>query len=253
MTAPRPDGPSGGSADSSAPAERRGRELEQGLASVRARVADAAAAAGRNPDDVTVVVVTKTFPPSDVLLLADLGVRDVGENRHPEARDKRGAVDRPGLRWHFIGRLQSNKARAVGAYADVVHSIDSAKVAERLGRGATDAGRTVECLVQVDLDPPGAHEGRGGVAPDALPALLAVVGSIDGLSLVGLMAVAPLGSAAAPAFERLREIQAAARSEFPAVRLLSAGMSEDLEAAVSAGATHVRIGRAILGSRPSLR
>ncbi len=227
-------------------------ELAAGLAAVRRRIEDACRASGRDADEVTLIVVTKFFPASDVCLLADLGVRHVGESRHPEGRDKRAECDDLPLTWHFIGGLQSNKATAVAASADVVHSIDRTKLVTGLQRGAHGRPDGVECLLQMSLDPPGAT-GRSGAAAEELPELAAAVERQGALRLRGLMAVAPLGEDPARAFQRL----AAIRSEFvdthPGADWLSAGMSADLEAAVHAGATHVRIGSAVLGPRPANR
>ncbi len=226
----------------------RADELRANLDAVERRIAEACAAAGRARDDLTLIVVTKTYPASDVSLLAELGVADVGENRHPEARDKRDAVAAP-LRWHFVGGLQTNKAAAVAAYADVVHSVDRVKLVAGLSRGAERAGREVTCLVQVDLDDPDAHEGRSGAAPADVPAVADAIASAPGLVLGGVMAVAPLGADPAPAFERLVAVAERLRADHPAATTISAGMSGDLEAAVHAGATHLRVGRSVLGER----
>ncbi|NPC95377.1 YggS family pyridoxal phosphate-dependent enzyme [Nocardioides sp. zg-DK7169] len=228
-------------------ADARREELAHGLEEVRARIARACADAGRAPDEVTLIVVTKFFPASDVRLLADLGVTDVGENRHQEAADKSRECADLGLRWHFIGGLQSNKAAAVAGYADAVHSVDRAKLVAPLDRGA--AGREVDVLLQVSLDPPGAS-GRAGADPGALGALAEEVAAAEHLRLRGLMAVAPLGEDPELAFERLAAIRSSFLDQHPDAAWLSAGMSNDLEQAVAAGATHVRVGSAVLGSRP---
>ncbi|MEV7428839.1 YggS family pyridoxal phosphate-dependent enzyme [Nocardioides sp. NPDC092400] len=225
-------------------------ELAAGLAAVRERIAGACADAGRDVDEVTLVVVTKFFPASDVRLLADLGVTDVGENRHQEAEAKAAECADLGLRWHFIGGLQSNKAAAVAAYSAVVESVDRAKLVGPLARGAGGREQPLDVLLQVSLDPPG-REGRAGVDPDDLPALAARVEQEQDLRLRGLMAVAPLGEDPAAAFARLAEVRAAHVAEHPSATWLSAGMSGDLEHAVRIGATHVRIGSAVLGSRPA--
>ena len=141
--------------------DQRGDELAENLARVRARIADACSAAGRSEADVTLVVVTKFFPASDVRLLAELGVVDVGENRHPEAGDKAAECRDLGLRWHFVGGLQSNKAAAVGSYADVVESVDRLKLVTALDRGAHQRSHQLDVLLQVSLDPPG-RPGRAG-------------------------------------------------------------------------------------------
>ncbi|CAB4688687.1 MAG: YggS family pyridoxal phosphate-dependent enzyme [Actinobacteria bacterium] len=229
----------------------RADQLARRLGEVRARIARACAAAGR-ADDVTLVVVTKYFPASDVRLLADLGVRDVGENRHQEAEAKVADCAGLDLRWHFIGALQSNKAAAVAAYADLVESLDRTKLVAALDRGASQRGRPLDVLLQVSLDPPGS-EHRAGVDPADLAALADAVAATSSLRLRGLMAVAPLGEEPAGAFARLAEIRAGLVLRHPQATWLSAGMSGDLEEAVAAGATHVRVGSAILGSRPAVQ
>ncbi len=227
-------------------------EIAAGLDGVRRRIADAASAAGRDADEVTLVVVTKFFPASDVRLLADLGVTDVGENRHPEAEDKRAECGDLELRWHFIGGLQSNKAAVVASYADVVESVDRAKLVTALDRGAHQRARELDVLLQVSLDPPG-REGRSGADADQLPALADAVDEAGMLRLRGLMAIAPLDEEPRAAFQRLAEVRASFLGGRPDATWLSAGMSNDFEAAVGAGATHVRVGSAILGARPSIK
>ncbi len=227
-------------------------ELAANLAAVRARIAAACAAADRSPDDVRLVVVTKFFPADDVRLLAELGVTDVGENRHQEAQAKAVECADLGLTWHFIGGLQSNKAAAVASYADVVESVDRAKLVPGLDRGAHERDRPVDVLLQVSLDPPG-REGRAGAEPADLPGLADAVGGTGLLRLRGLMAVAPLGQDPRPAFERLAAMRRDLLADHPDATWLSAGMSADLEPAVHAGATHVRIGSAVLGQRPRVK
>ena len=226
-------------------------DIAAGLDAVRRRIADAASRAGRDPGDVTLVAVTKFFPASDVRILADLGVTDVGENRHPEAGDKQAACDDVAVRWHFIGGLQSNKAAAVGSYADVVESVDRTKLVAALARGAHERSHPVDVLLQVSLDPPG-RAGRAGADPAELAGLAAAVDEAGMLRLRGLMAVAPLDEDPRTAFARLAEIREAFLRERPGATWLSAGMSGDLEAAIEAGATHVRVGSAILGERPRI-
>jgi len=224
-------------------------ELAANLDAVRRRIEDACREAARDPDEVHLVVVTKFFPVSDVRLLADLGVTDVGENRHQEAEAKCAEAADLGLRWHFIGGLQSNKAAAVAAYADVVHSVDRAKLVGGLDRGAHERGHDVDVLLQVSLDPPGTDH-RSGVDPDGLETLADRVAEAGALRLRGLMAVAPLGADPTDAFGRLAGIRRTFLDRHPDATWLSAGMSGDLEAAIAAGATHVRVGSAILGPRP---
>jgi PLP dependent protein len=227
-------------------------ELERNLETVRGRIAGACAEAGRPADDARLVVVTKFFPASDVRLLAELGVTDVGENRHQEAEAKAAECADLDLTWHFIGGLQSNKAAAVVAYADVVESVDRAKLVRPLATGAQSRSHEIEVLLQVSLDPPG-REGRAGADPADLGSLAAAVEAADLLRLRGLMAVAPLGEEPAEAFGRLAAIHQDLLAEHPDATWLSAGMSGDLEHAIRAGATHVRVGSAVLGSRPQFK
>ena len=221
-------------------------ELAAGLAETEQRIAAACAAAGRARDDITLVVVTKTYPASDVELLAGLGVTDVGENRHPEAGDKAEEVTAP-LRWHFLGGLQTNKAGAVARYADLVHSVDRIKLVNSLSRGAEAAGRELTCLVQVDFS--ATDPGRAGVVPTGIGEIADAIATAPGLVLGGLMTVAPLGDDPAPHFDHLARLASDLRDDHPEATIVSAGMSGDFEAAIAAGATHLRIGRSILGER----
>jgi pyridoxal phosphate enzyme (YggS family) len=230
----------------------RAQQIADGLAAVRERIAIAEAAAGRAPGEVTLVVVTKYFPASDVRVLAGLGVREVGENRHQEAQAKAADCADLGVSWHFIGGLQSNKAAAVAGYADVVESVDRPELLPRLDRGAAERGRPLDVLLQVGLDAPDASH-RSGVAPEALAGLAELVATYDALRLRGLMAVAPLGADPEDAFARLAEIRAGFLRHHPQATRLSAGMSGDLEQAIRHGATHVRVGSAVLGSRPAVK
>lgn len=225
-------------------------ELTQRLGAVRARVDAALAAAGRT-DTVTLVAVTKHFPATDVDLLAELGVTDIGENRDQEASAKVAElVHRDELTVHFVGQLQTKKAVSVARYVDVVHSVDRERLARALDRAAQGQGRVLDVLVQVGLDTSG---GRGGADPGDVRDLAGVVASLTHLRLRGVMAVAPLDEPARAAFARLREVADRVRSEHPGALWISAGMSADLEDAVAQGATHLRVGSAILGSRQSHR
>lgn len=230
----------------------RSDEVAARLVDVRRRIEVACDAAGRDPAEVTLVAVTKYFPASDVRTLADLGVTDVGENRHQEAEAKAAECADLDLAWHFIGGLQSNKAAAVASYADVVESVDRAKLVAGLQRGAHERSHPVDVLLQVSLDPPDAG-GRSGADPDALADLAERVRGSDMLRLRGLMAVAPLGEDPADAFGRLAAIRGEFLADHPDADALSAGMSGDLEQAIAIGATHVRVGSAVLGSRPPLK
>ena len=228
-------------------------QIAAGLSAVRARIAAACRTVGRDPEDVRLVVVTKTFPASDVRTLAALGCTDVGENRDQEARAKRDELGptAEAVRWHMIGQLQRNKARSVAGWADVVESVDRVGLAEALSRAAADAGRCLDALVQVSLDlPPTA--GRGGAAPGDVPGLARAIASLPGLRLAGVMAVAPHPGDPDAAFARLAEVADGLRPLVEGPLVVSAGMSEDLEQAVAHGATQVRIGGAVLGNRPML-
>ena len=227
-------------------------QIAENLAAVREDIAAAARAANRDPSEVTLIAVTKTYPASDVAVLADLGVLDVGENRDQEAAPKAQATAGLGLRWHFIGQLQTNKAASVAGYADFVHSLDRVRLVAALSRAAVRYDKELTCLVQVDLgnaEPMDDNAARGGAFPAHVPELADAIAAAPGLKLGGLMAVAPLGAEPAAAFERLHTLAMRLRTAHPSATMISAGMSGDLGEAVAAGATHVRIGSAILGIR----
>lgn len=222
----------------------RAEELAANLASVRARIDNARSQAGRT-DDVTLIAVTKTHPMSDVRLLADLGLRDFGENRDQEAAPKAAAFaaeDGRDVRWHFIGQLQSNKAKSVAGYAHMVHTVDRASLVTALARGAAVP---LDVLVQLSVDGD-AH--RGGVTRDGLLALAASIGAP--LRLRGIMAVSPLDMDPARAFDAVVAAHEALLAEHPEARVRCIGMSDDFEQAVLHGATHIRVGSALLGARP---
>ena len=224
----------------------RREELALRLADVRGRMAKACEAAGRDVGELTLIAVTKTRPASDVRLLAGLGVADVGENRDAEAAPKAAECAGLNLTWHFVGQLQTNKAASVVRYASVVHSVDRPRLVRALGRAARGAERVVECLVEVSLD---GDPARGGAAAGDVPALAEALAAEEGLVLGGVMAIAPLPMEPADAFARLLASAAAVRGIRSGATVISAGMSGDLEAAVKAGATHLRIGTALLGDR----
>jgi pyridoxal phosphate enzyme (YggS family) len=233
--------------------ERRYDEIRRGLRAVQEEIAAAAEAAGRSPDDISLVVVTKTWPSSDTRILHALGVRDVAENRQQDLERKVVELPDLDLTWHFIGQIQSNKAAGVGARSDVVHSVDSIKVATRLARAGAQRDREIGCFVQVSLDPGPARSGRGGVSGDDVDAVAQAVESSDALCLLGVMGVAPLGGDARAAYRELADLSARLRTVHPLATGISAGMSGDFTLAIEAGATHVRVGSAVLGERPSLR
>ncbi|HEY3903581.1 MAG TPA: YggS family pyridoxal phosphate-dependent enzyme [Streptosporangiaceae bacterium] len=237
--------------------ERR-EQLRGQLAAVRDRIGAACAAAGRSAGEVTLVAVTKTFPASDVAHLAALGQADFGENRDQEAAPKAAQCAALGLRlrWHFVGQLQVNKSASVAKYAEVVHSVDRGRLVRALGSHAVAAGRQLTCLIQVNLDEAAAESAatggmnRGGALPGDVPALADEIAATDGLVLGGVMAVAPLDVSPGLAFARLRRVAEQVRSVHPGAMMISAGMSGDLDEAIAEGATHVRVGTALLGGRP---
>ncbi|QEU94951.1 YggS family pyridoxal phosphate-dependent enzyme [Streptomyces kanamyceticus] len=232
-------------------------ELAANLAAVEERIAAACATAGRKREEVTLIVVTKTYPASDVRILSELGVRHVAENRDQDAAPKAAQCADLPLTWHFVGQLQTNKVRSVVGYADVVQSVDRPKLVTALSKDAVRAGRELGCLIQVALDAEENGRGeRGGVGPGGIEELADLVAGAPGLRIDGLMTVAPLTGPYAgrqqAAFERLMEFATLMRAAHPAANMVSAGMSADLEQAVAAGATHVRVGTAVLGVRPGL-
>ncbi len=226
-------------------------ELAANLADVRARISAAEVAAYRPAGSVQLVAVTKTWPAEDVALLSSLGIVDVAENRHQEAVAKHDRLRDLNLRWHFIGQLQRNKCRAVAQYADVVESVDRIELVAALDRGAQECERQIDVLIQVDLqEPPEPH--RGGTASADIPGLVEALMTSQSLKLTGVMAVAPLGADPRPAFDRLYAMYQGLKDQCPDVTVMSAGMSDDLEEAVFAGTTHIRIGTAVLGRRPKV-
>ena len=216
-------------------------ELSRNLESVRARVAVAAGDSGRSTSEITLIVVTKTFPASDVKILYDLGVRDFGENRDQEASVK--SAELPGdCRWHFQGQIQSNKLKSIANWADVLHSIDDLAHAKKLDSLVSEK----DIFIQVSLDN---LPNRGGVLPELVPEFLDGLTVFPHLIVRGLMAVAPLDEEPAAAFRRLKELSGQIVKVHPGAKEISAGMSNDFEAAISQGATHIRIGSQILGVR----
>ena len=224
--------------------------LAERLAAVSSAVDDAIALAGRESRDVTTIVVTKFHPASLVRELAELGVRDFGESRHQEASLKVAELADIDATWHFVGQVQSKKARQVRRYADVVHSVDRESLVQAWSGGAevVDAERPIGVFLQINLtDDPA----RGGVLPSRLLALADEVVTVPGLTLLGVMAVAPLGEEPRRAFAHVRELSEKLRLSHPAAAGLSIGMSGDFADAIAEGATHLRIGTAITGIRPN--
>ena len=230
-------------------------EIKDNLARVRAAVAQAAMRAGRWPDEVTLIAVSKTFDAATVQQAVDAGAVDLGENRVQEAAGKVGVVRADGLRWHLIGHLQSNKARLAVKTFDVIHTIDSVELAERLERICGEERRRLDVLVQVDLG----HEATKAGADEAeVAAIVETLDAAPHLSLKGLMTLPPLfddAEQARPFFRRLREIRDELNRQRPLERRLtelSMGMSHDFTVAIEEGATMVRVGTAIFGARPKL-
>lgn len=232
-------------------------QLAGNLAKVEERIAAACVAAGRKREEVTLIVVTKTYPASDVRILSELGVRHVAENKDQDAAPKAAECSDLPLVWHFVGQLQTNKVRSVVRYADLVQSVDRSRLVTAVSKEAVRAGREVGCLIQVALDADESGRGeRGGVGPGGIEELADLLARSPGVRVDGLMTVAPLTGQYAgrqrAAFERLMDLSTDLRRTHPAANMVSAGMSADLEDAVAAGATHVRVGTAVLGVRPGL-
>jgi len=219
-------------------------EITANLNDVKAKIASAALKAGRDADEITLIVVTKTFPVSDLEILYSLGVREFGENRDQEAAEKVAKLPSD-INWNFQGGIQSNKLKSITTWAGCIHSVDKLKYAQIISEQNT--GKPKEIFIQVSLDQP--PESRGGVDPKKLIDLASEITKLPGISLKGLMAVAPLDLPEVQAFLKLKGIQADFVAVFKDAKYLSAGMSGDYEMAISYGATHLRIGSSILGNR----
>jgi len=217
-------------------------EIASNVKIVQERIKSAAESCGRKPEEITLIAVTKTFPVSDVHILASLGINQYGENRDSDAAPKAAAV--PGT-WHFQGQIQSNKLKSIASWANVIHSLDEIGHIQTLDKVSR---HRIGVFVQVSLD---GAEGRGGANPTDLSALADSVLNSANLDLMGLMAVAPLDISSDAAFEKLASIYAAFKQSYPMATSLSAGMSNDFESAITHGATHIRVGSSILGSRPT--
>ena len=223
-------------------------ELAINWQAVQTAVTTACESAGRNFAEVQIIAVTKTWPASDVDLLAELGVTNVGENRDQEASTKHSQVTAANLKWHAIGQIQTNKVKSIAKWADVVHSIDRPELVEAFAKALKDSSKKLDVFIQLNLDDHAA-EHRGGATADELLKLAAKVSAVPNLNLIGVMGVAPLEGAAAAAFGKLQHLSVELQSQYPDASYISAGMSMDYEIALKYGATHLRIGSAILGSR----
>jgi len=226
-------------------------DIQSNLEIIQSRINKACSAAGRDISEITLIAVTKTYPASDVDLLKQLGIENVGENRDQEASAKKLEV-KSEFKWHFIGQLQSNKAKSVVNYADLIHSVDRWSLAKEIQKSAQGKDKVQQVLIQVDLDQSGPDPTRGGIWPAELRELAQLINQASHLELKGLMSVAPLGEKPELAFARLKEIRVDFLKENPGAQILSAGMSDDLESAILHGATHLRIGSALLGERPKI-
>jgi len=214
-------------------------EIARNLQEIRERIISAAKAVNRDPAEISLIVVTKTFPISDIEILAELGESNFGENRDQEAGPKAEVIP---ATWHFQGQIQSNKIKSICQWADVIHSISSAKEILKFAQSP----RKHQVFLQVSLD---GQSGRGGASPADLAQLADLVNESYNLELLGLMAVAPLDVEPEKAFADLALINQGFAGQFPNAKYLSAGMSSDFEAAIKFGATHIRVGSSILGSR----
>ena len=223
-------------------------QLQSNLNLVRKEIDEACLAANRAPSEVTLIVVTKTWPASDVEILADLGVTDVGENRDQEAKPKFEEVKDRNLTWHTIGQLQTNKAKSVATWADVVHSVDRSDLVNALGKAVQIRSKPLAVLIQVDLDP-SPKDNRGGAALIEVMQLATLISQTPGLELQGVMGVAPLDGDDSVAFALLQKVSQEVQAFKSSANWISAGMSGDFETALKFGATHLRIGSSILGNR----
>ena len=225
----------------------RAMELTNNLAEVNQRINIAAKKASRSVDEITLITVTKTFPTSDIENLYQLGLRDFGENRDQEASKKVTNLPKD-IRWHFQGQIQSNKLKSITSWASCIHSVDQLRYAQLISQFIGDA--KIPIFIQVSLDK--TSKNRAGVEPDELIKMATQVSELPGISLQGLMAVAPLDMAAELAFANLAKIREVFLTSFPTAKSLSIGMSGDYETAIEYGATHIRIGSSILGNRASI-
>ena len=214
-------------------------EIARNLQEVKERINAAAKSVNRDPAEINLIVVTKTFPISDIEILRELGESNFGENRDQEAGPKAELIS---ATWHFQGQIQSNKIKSICQWADVVHSISNEKEILKFGQSP----RKHQVFLQVSLD---GQEGRGGASPAELSQLADLVNESNNLDLLGLMAVAPLGIEPMKAFADLAQINQGFVGQYPNSKFLSAGMSGDFETAIKYGATHIRVGSSILGSR----
>ena len=221
-------------------------ELQKNLIEIQSQIKSACETSGRNLDEITLIAVSKTWPASDIRLLHQLGVRDFGESRDQEATMKVSELADLDITWHFIGQVQTNKLNHIASYANVVHALDREKTISGLDAAAAKLDRNITGLLQISLD---GDENRGGVAIENAFELAQLLSNSKNLTFGGIMAVAPIEMLPDVAFSKLAEIAAEIQSKYPTAKIISAGMSQDFESAVQKGATHLRIGSALLGNR----
>ncbi len=231
--------------------ETRLAEIAENYKKIKTRILDACNKTGRNPTEVTLIAITKTYPANDIDLLKSLGIENVGENKDQEASLKFNEVKNK-FTWHFVGQLQTNKVKSVLQYADYIHSIDRLNLVKEVQKISQRMHKTQKVLIQIDLDETENDENRGGVNPQKLLELAQEISKCPNLELSGLMSVAPLNMKPKEAFAKLEKIQSEFLKSYPLAKMLSAGMSDDLEEAILHGATHLRIGSALLGERPKI-
>ena len=219
-------------------------EISANLEKVNEQIKLAAEKANRSTDEITLIAVTKTFPVSDIEILYSLGIREFGENRDQEASGKVSLLP-DDVKWHFQGQIQSNKLKSITSWASYIHSVDQLKDAQIISQHSV--GKEKPIFIQVSLDKP--PQSRSGVNPSDLLELAGAISELPGISLQGLMAVAPVNSPAEDAFAELVAIRSDFLRTFPAAKSLSIGMSGDYQIAIKYGATHIRIGSSILGIR----
>jgi pyridoxal phosphate enzyme (YggS family) len=226
----------------------RQQELQANLKSIKQEIEVACDRANRNPDEVTLIAITKNFPSSDIERLYDLGIRDFGESKMQEFSQKYDELELVAT-WHFIGQVQSNKIREITRIADVIHSVDSAGHIEKFNRNAHEIGKVLNLLIQVNLDPDFPN-GRGGVSREGVDELSRVIHGLGNVTLGGLMFIASPKITTQQAFGAFAPIVQEFKSLHPSAGIISAGMSSDFEDALAIGATHLRIGSKLLGNRP---
>ena len=200
------------------------------------------------PDYVSLIVVTKTFPVRDIEILYELGERNFGENRDEEGLEKSAILPKDSI-WHFQGNLQSKKIRSIVSWADFIHSLDKTSHANKINEVAHSLGKVQKVFIQVNLDSGLGSDNRSGIDPNDFDQFLVELDSLKNIEIVGVMGVAPLGADPAPGFELLYKLSLKLQSIKPGATLISAGMSGDFPVALQFGATHIRIGSSILGTR----